>query len=139
MTDAAILVPLLALIWAGVSLGGSLVAAPAKFRAPSLDRPTALEVGRAQFYWVGVTEGALCVGLIAALVVVAADAWRWMAVPITLFAIQRFVVMPPLDARTVQAIQGASARARHLHTIYVILELLKFGGLVTAGVAATSG
>ncbi|KJS39416.1 MAG: hypothetical protein VR74_02205 [Hyphomonas sp. BRH_c22] len=64
---APVLAPVLALVWAGVSLGGSLVAAPAKFRAPSLEVMTALEVGRAQFLWVGITEAIICAGIIALL------------------------------------------------------------------------
>ena len=43
----------IALVWAGVAIGGSLIATPAKFQAPSLSMTTALEVGRAQFFWVG--------------------------------------------------------------------------------------
>lgn len=135
--NAAVYAPVLALLWAGVSLGGSLVAAPAKFRAPSLDRPTALDVGRAQFLWVGVTEGVLCIALVGALVLRPVPVWQWMVAPVALFAIQRLVVMPPLDARTRRAIAGEPVEASHLHTIYVVLEFLKFGALVAAGVVSS--
>ncbi len=47
---------LLASLWAGVVLGGSLIVAPAKFQVPSLTIPQLLEVGQAQFYWVGNAE-----------------------------------------------------------------------------------
>ena len=136
MPGAGDLVPVLALLWAGVSLGGSLVAAPAKFRAPSLDRPTALEVGRAQFFWVGVTEAVLCAVLIGALVLDATGPWRWLVVPVVLFAIQRLVIMPPLDARTRRLIREERVGASRLHLVFVVLEVVKFASLVVGGVAA---
>lgn len=54
----------LAGVWAGVVIGGSLVAAPARFQAPSFTPDVALEVRRAQFAWLGVTEVILCVALL---------------------------------------------------------------------------
>lgn len=136
MPDAGVLVPLLALIWAGVSLGGSLVAAPAKFRAPSLTRPTALEVGRVQFLWVGVTEAILCVVLVGALLPGATDAWKWLVVPIVILAFQRLAIMPPLDTRTRRLIRGEQVGASHLHHVYVVLEVGKFASLVVGGAVA---
>ncbi|MDJ0684639.1 MAG: hypothetical protein QNJ84_08060 [Alphaproteobacteria bacterium] len=127
MTDT--LVPAFALIWAGVSLGGSLVAAPAKFRAPSLDLPTALEVGRAQFRWIGVTEAVLCVGLILSLLASSNPNWPWMAAPILIFGIQRLLVMPTLDTRTVAVINGNRAGETPLHGAFIALEIVKFSTL----------
>lgn len=127
-----VIVPVLALVWAGVSLGGSLVAAPAKFRAPSLDMTTALEVGRAQFLWVGLTETVLCAGLILSLFFGPASHWKWMTAPIILFALQRLAVMPALDAQTLEVIGGAPPGETHLHIVYIILEGLKFLALVVA-------
>ena len=133
MTVAA---PALALIWAGVSLGGSLVAAPAKFQAPSLELATALEVGRAQFLWIGITEAILCVSLVLSLLIWPASNWRWMAAPVCLFALQRLAVMPALDARTVEVIGGAAAGETHLHLAFVVLEALKFIMLIASAVVS---
>lgn len=124
--------PVLLLVWAGVSLGGSLVAAPAKFRAPSLEMTTALEVGRAQFLWVGITEAVLCAGIIASLLLWPATYWKCMTAPVALFAFQRLAVMPALDAQTLEVIGGAPAGETHLHTVYIILEVLKLLMLVAA-------
>ena len=84
MTRAAIAAAVPALVWAGVTIGGSLIAAPAKFGAPSLDLPTALEVGRAQFFWVGIAEGALCAALVGAFVFRPPVARWWLAAPVLL-------------------------------------------------------
>ncbi|MEM9726319.1 MAG: hypothetical protein AAF909_12790, partial [Pseudomonadota bacterium] len=113
-------------VWAGVSLGGALVAAPAKFRAPSLTRPVALEVGRAQFAWVGATEAALAAGLLGAMFLQSAPVWPGALLAIALFAAQRLGVMPFLDARTRQIIAGGGPPPSRLHQMFVLLEIAKF-------------
>lgn len=122
-----------ALIWAGVALGGSLIATPAKFQAPSLAMPTALEVGRAQFQWVGVGEAALAAALIAIMFTIGRIDWRLAAAPLILFAIQRLAVMPALDARTLQVIAGQDVGPSSLHIVYIVLEVAKFVALLVAG------
>lgn len=122
-----------ALVWAGASLGGSLIATPAKFQAPSLTMPTALEVGRAQFQWVGVGEGALAVVLIVSMLTIGKLDWRLAAAPLVLFAIQRLGVMPILDARTLQVIAGQDVGPNSLHLIYIGLEIAKFLALLVVG------
>jgi hypothetical protein len=54
-------------ICAGLVIGGSLIAAPAKFVTASLMLPIALYVGRAQFAWLAVGEGVVILGPIVAL------------------------------------------------------------------------
>ena len=56
----------LPLLWAGVSLGGNLVAAPAKFQVAALEMPVALQVGRAQFTWIAYIEWAIPAAVLAA-------------------------------------------------------------------------
>jgi hypothetical protein len=51
----------LLLLWAGVVIGVSFLAAPAKFAAPSLSLPVAMDVGRQEFGTLNLVEGA----------------WRW--------------------------------------------------------------
>lgn len=98
MTRAAIAVPVVVLVWAGVTIGGSLIAAPAKFAAPSLDLRMALEVGHEQFFWIWIAERLLCAVLIGALVFRPPAARWWLAAPILVFALQQLFVVPLLDA-----------------------------------------
>lgn len=133
MNRLSSLAPGVALVWAGVSLGGSLIAAPAKFQAPSLTLPTALEVGRAQFLWVGIGEGILCAAFLLALVLFRGVNWGLAVIPVLLFAVQRLVVMPPLDARTLQVIAGQDVGESGLHVVFIILEVAKFLALGAAG------
>ncbi len=136
MKGDAQFLPVLVLVWAGVTIGGSLIAAPAKFGAPSLDLTTALEVGREQFFWVGVAEGAACAALIGALLFRAAGAVWWMWAPVAVFAVQRIVLMPLLDARTVRTIAGETMPESNLHMVFVVLEFVKVAALVAAGIVA---
>ena len=111
------MLPVLALVWAGVTIGGSLIAAPAKFGAPSIDVATALAVGREQFFWIWIAEGALCAALIGALVFRAVAARWWMWPPVAVFALQQLVLVPLLDARTVRTIAGESVPESNLHLV----------------------
>lgn len=132
---AAVLAPAVALIWAGLTLGVAMIAAPAKFQAPSLTLTVALDVGRSQFLWGGLAEGALCLAFIVLLAQFGGIKWRWAVIPIALLAIQRIAVMPPLDARTVQIIAGETLAPSYLHIVFIALEVAKIAALITVGVA----
>ena len=56
--------------------------------------------------------------------------------PVALFAIQRLVIMPPLDARTRRLIREERVGASLLHQLYVVMEVVKFAALVVGGIAA---
>ena len=122
----------IALVWAGVAIGGSLIATPAKFQAPTLSMTTALEVGRAQFFWVGIGEWILCAAFVGALVLCRRIDWRIASVPVLIFLAQRLLLMPELDARTVQVIAGQDVGQSYLHLIYIGAEILKVGALLAA-------
>jgi len=131
MASLGLIPATIGLLWAGLSLGGSLIAAPAKFRAPSLDLPTALEVGRAQFRWLANTEWVFLIFLVSSLIWPYTSFARvWFALPILIFLIQRFVIMPKLDALTTDRIAGNAPSSSHLHITYVAAEGFKFLSLV---------
>lgn len=125
-----------ACLWAGIVIGGSLIAAPAKFEAPSLTLETALEVGRAQFLWLGFAEAAICAVYLALLVSDARARWLVAVWPAILLAVQRLAVMPALDARTLQVIAGDAVGPSSLHLVYVALELAKLLALAAVGFGA---
>lgn len=132
MSSLLTLLSALCVLWAGLVLGGSFVAAPAKFRAPSLTMSVALEVGRAQFRWLGMTEAIIAVALTTLVILSKPVFWVWVVMPIGIFVIQRLVIMPPLDARTRRKIAGETVPNSHLHVIYVVLEGAKIIGLIMA-------
>lgn len=115
-------------VWAGLVIGGSLVAAPAKFQAPSLTREVALDVGRAQFAWLGVTELVLCAALLVA--AFGSGPFRWALGATVVFGLQRLVLMPVLDERTLRIIAGEAVEPSMLHGIYVAFEVVKLALLL---------
>jgi len=126
----------IALLWAGLSIGVAFLATPAKFTAPSLTLPVALEVGQQTFR---VYNGVELVLLLALLVL---GRWsttpsRWylaVLAPAAVILAQRFWLIPALDLR-VLAIQNGQAPAppSQLHTIYIAAEALKVLWLLALG------
>ena len=136
MTRAATALPVVALVWAGVTIGGSMIAAPSKFQAASLTLAQTLEVGRAQFFWLGVAESLMCAALIGVLALRPANARLRMGAPVLVFGVQWLIVMPFLDDRTVRRITGEPVGESHLHLVFVVLDILKVAMLIAVGVAA---
>ena len=130
----------LAGLWAGLILGGSLIAAPAKFRAASLARSVALDVGQHQFFWINVVECALGCLWICAIWRLEAGRWRWPVAMLAVFTVQQALIMPPLHERSLQVIAGAQLGPSSLHWIYIGLELVKlcFLGSLALGLVRVS-
>ena len=121
------------LLWAGLSLGGNLIAAPAKFQVSDLGLALALQVGRAQFTWLGYAEWVFLVVLLVAGVMVRLPVYAFYLIPVVLFLIQQFWVMPRLNARSDIIIAGEMPVESNLHVVFIVLEILKF--LTLAGTA----
>jgi hypothetical protein len=135
------LVCLLASLWAGVVLGGSLIAAPAKFQAPSLSFPVALEVGRAQFFWMGIAEFFFAACLILLLLYppvrarIALLSRGFILFAVAAVIVQRGFVMPPLDGRTQSIIAGEAVGPSQLHLVFIALEIIKISLLLASCVS----
>lgn len=131
-------------IWAGLLLGVSFVATPAKFLAPSLPLAQALDVGRWTFHVLGLIEwGFLAVvgmlillawlhlgqraGLVLALIVGIA----------AILALETLWLRPALDARALQIIAGQSAAPNSQHTLYIAFEIVKLLLILAAAVVGT--
>lgn len=128
----------LALIWAGLSFGVAFVATPAKFLAPTLTLPVALEVGRHTFRVYNGLE--LCLAVVAlGLALASTDRWRRLlgfAVPVLVVAAQALWLIPALDARS-QIIQaGLRPDPSNLHAFYIAAETVKILALVGSALAA---
>ncbi len=125
-----------ALIWAGMVLGVSFLATPAKFLAPSLPRPVALDVGRHTFRMFGRVEAALAalLGLRAA----GSKRRRLFALaPGLVVLAQTLWLRPLLDARTQQVIAGRELPPSDLHLGYVAGESAKLAALLALGLTAS--
>lgn len=121
------------LVWAGLSLGGNLIAAPAKFQVGSLSVAQLVSVGRAQFAWLGLAELVFATVLIT-LALIARRRPHWaLIVSIALLFIQQFAITPILQARSDMMQAGATPPESHIHLVFVALEVAKFLCLVISG------
>lgn len=115
-------------VWAGLVLGVSFVATPAKFLASSITLPIALDVGRSTF------RVSLLIELFfaSALVATGAIAFGWggktlvAAGILAALAVQRFVLLPSLDARTTLVIAGAQLPPSWHHLVWIAADALRF-------------
>lgn len=116
-----------ALIWIGMLLGVSFIATPAKFLAPSLTLPVALDVGRQTFGVFSIVE------VIASLLLLTAAAVSrchgrivvLAALVGSLVALQFFWLLPALDARVEIILQGGVPEQSQLHSLYIAIEFTK--------------
>jgi hypothetical protein len=127
-------------VWAGVLLGVSFIATPAKFLAPSLPMAQALDVGRWTFHVLSLVEW----GFAAAAATLLVMAWRaervhgsivaLIAVVVLVMAAETFALRPLLDARVLQIMTGESVPPSPLHNVYIGLEALRLILILAAGI-----
>jgi hypothetical protein len=133
---------LVAWLWAGIVIGVSFVATPAKFRAGSLERPVALDVGRATFEALNRLEWALAATLV---VLLAAQSRRGEraarrmvgahAVVVAAVSAQALWLLPVLDERVASIIAGnePGGGGWRLHGLYGLSEVAKLFALGLIG------
>ncbi len=125
------------LLYAGVLLGVSFIATPAKFLAPGLRMDELLLVGRATFVVFGWVEGVFVSALLLAAFV--SGRGRGAAVLVAaVVLVQHAVLRPVLDEGVTEVLAGAESSAGPLHLVYGLLELAKLVVLLGAGLTGCS-
>lgn len=127
-----------AFVWTGMVLGVPFLATSAKFLAPSLSLPVALDVGRHTFeIFLGI-EVALAL-LVAALLVLYRPG-RLLdvlaGIPFVIVTLDALWLRPALDARVQIILDGGTPEPAHLHELYIAFELIKLLALITLGAIA---
>lgn len=126
------------LVWAGIVLGVSLLATPAKFLAPDLSLTEALQVGRATFQVLAVTETVLLTLAFVLVLLkppVSSRSLLWPIVIAGVLLLQYAVLLPFLNLQTDQVMAGESpGQSSFLHSSYIAVELLKLGLLLFLGI-----
>ena len=127
---AAVLI--IAAIWLGMLLGVSFLATPAKFLAPTLPLPVALDVGRHTFAVFNKTEWLLSALL---LISVLAGDRTWpgrgaAGVAILLVVAETVWLLPLLDLRIGMIMAGQRPVPSILHNLYIAFEVAKLVALV---------
>ena len=107
----------LIMLWAGVLIGVSFLAAPAKFGALNLVE-IALAVASLALEAYVRPERAIWLGLGLAALIVALQ-WLWL--------------LPTLDARAELIIQGGTPEPAPWHALYIGAEIVKLLALLTVG------
>ena len=117
----------LALVWAGMLIGISFLATPAKFLAPSLTLPVALDVGRQTFGLFSLVEIVFGFVLVAAAFVTRHER-RVLIVAVlvgTCVALEVVWLLPVLDARVEIILRGGTPEESRLHSLYIVFESAK--------------
>lgn len=120
-----ILLPICLLLWAGLSLGGNIIAAPAKFQVEVLALPELLLVGRAQFAWLGIAELILMIGVLGFWITVGPRLGCAGIFAISLLIVQQTALQPMLQDRTDLILSGQPAPSSHLHLVFIATEISK--------------
>ena len=113
--------------WFGLLLGVSFLATPVKFRAPSLELPVALDVGRVTFALFSKVELGLCLILLLFLPVIRAGAVRALTVTsvVAIVLVEAFWLLPVLDARVGEIMAGATVPETSHHLWYIVAEIVQ--------------
>ena len=125
----------LTMLWAGVVIGISFLAAPAKFGAPGLSLPVAMEVGRREFGALNLTELVLAVVTLALAAYARPERtiWLGLGLAVVIVFLQWFWLLPVLDARAELIIRGETPEPAPWHALYVGAEVLKLLMLLVIG------
>ena len=125
----------LIMLWAGVLIGVSFLAAPAKFNAATLTLPVAMDVGRQEFGTLNLAEIVLAVLALALAALARAERtiWLGLAIAAAVIVLQGLWLLPVLDARAEMIIQGATPPRAPWHTLYIGVEVLKLLSLLVVG------
>ena len=121
------------MLWAGGLLGVSFIAAPAKFWAPSLTLPVALDVGRHTFQFFNKLEVVALVILLTLVFRATRDSLtRGLASLIGLLLLfQTIWLLPMLDQRVCIVLQGQTPPESRLHLVYIACDVWRFLLLVS--------
>lgn len=122
-------------LWAGMTIGVTMLATPVRFTASTITREIALDVGRVVFAALNKAE---LVALVLLLIVVRASGqavryWSICGLLALIVLAQSAWLTPELAARTDMIINGVQPPPSYAHAIYSSLELLKLGTLLYLG------
>jgi hypothetical protein len=123
-------------IWLGMVLAISFLETPLKFRAPGVDIPIGLGIGRIVFRALNLAE--ITLALVALAAVVAGRPTTAVAaltaVALVILAGQLIAVRPQLNRRTDRVLAGHNLPRSTMHLYYVALEAAKVVVLAALGI-----
>ena len=125
----------ISLIWLGMIFGISFLEAPLKFMAPSVTPEIGLSIGRRVFGVFNKVECAMALAM-AILIVFVRQKDRLLihlGVVWSSLALQTFWLLPIIGYRVELILQGQTPAPSPVHSVYVVLEIIKAIALAVYG------
>ena len=123
------------LIWLGMILGISFLEAPVKFQAPSVKLPIGLDIGRYVFGMFNRVE--IILGIVTLVLIIMVRQRLREVIPLiivwALLLLQTLWLLPFLDHRVELVLEGQTPEDSVLHTVYVVMEVMKAAALAVYG------
>lgn len=124
-------------IWVGFIAAISFMEAWLKFRAPGVDLPTGLGIGKLVFSALNKVEIVLALIILLQLVLAKTSFLNmnnvFYFIPVLILLAQSVWLIPALDARADMHIQGIEVPGSSLHIYYVVFEVIKVASLSIFG------
>ncbi|MBK7440449.1 MAG: hypothetical protein IPI65_02675 [Bacteroidetes bacterium] len=124
-------------LWIGFVCAISFMEAWLKFRAPGINVPLGLGIGRLVFNALNKVELLFALVVIINIFYNTSEILKWQnlsfAFPLILLLIQTLWLLPALDTRAELHIQGQLLPPSNLHFYYVAMEIVKVVGLTFFG------
>lgn len=127
-------------IWFGAIGAISFMEAPLKFTAPNITLPLGLGIGRIVFQTLNKVEIVLALLLIISVFVQRPKGKSWIyfiAAALSLLFLETVWLLPVLDERAMQVINGNAPPFSNAHIIYIVFDAVKFLSLFALGIILT--
>ena len=126
-----------ALLWAGMVLGVAFVAVPAQFEA-SIARPVGIDIARHVFASLGRVELAAAAATIVLALLLRPGRLLWGLLVLVwlIVALETIWLLPVLDARADQVLQGEEPPPGPWHGLFAVSEVAKLGALLALACVA---
>lgn len=125
-------------IWVGFVCAISFMEAWLKFRAPGINIPLGLGIGRLVFSALNKVEWVLAIAIVVNYVLESKKEFNWSYVlyiiSFLILLFQTVYLLPALDARAELYIKGLPVEPSSLHFIYVGIETIKVVSLIIFGI-----
>ena len=124
-------------LWTGFVCAISFMEAWLKFRAPGINLPLGLGIGRLVFSALNKVEWVLAISILLNFLLSRNKETNWsyllFATAFIILIIQTFYALPALDIRAQQHIDGLPVQPSNLHFLYIAFELVKVVSLFIFG------
>lgn len=127
-------------IWFGAIGAISFMEAPLKFTAPNITLPLGLGIGRIVFQTLNKIEIVLALLLIISVFRQRPKEKSWLyflGIAVALLLFETVWLLPVLDERAVQVINGNAPPFSNTHIIYILFDAVKFISLFILGTILT--